>query len=249
MKLDKIIAVRTAKTLYRDGNLAIKVFNEDFSKSDVLNEALNQSRVENTLLNVPQIHEVAKIDGKWAIVSDYIDGKTLTRLIEEEPSKKSALIAQMADIQLEINRQKVAKLNKHSEKMREKIDACGLNATVRYELLTRLRSLRNDEVLCHGDLTLSNIIIDNDGKPFIIDWSHATQGSAAADTARAYLRFRLAGYIDEADEYLDIYCEKANTPKQVIHKWFPIVAATQLAKGLETEYEFLSEWANVVEYE
>ena len=53
MKLEKVIAVRTNKTVYRDGNLAVKVFDSDYSKADVLNEALNQARVEETSLNVP----------------------------------------------------------------------------------------------------------------------------------------------------------------------------------------------------
>ena len=48
MTLDRVIAVRTAKTVYRDGDLCVKVFNEDFSKADVLNEALNQARIEET---------------------------------------------------------------------------------------------------------------------------------------------------------------------------------------------------------
>jgi hypothetical protein len=43
---DKIIAVRANKAVYRDGDTVLKVFNEDFSKSDILNEALNQSRIE-----------------------------------------------------------------------------------------------------------------------------------------------------------------------------------------------------------
>ncbi|MCI5575010.1 MAG: aminoglycoside phosphotransferase, partial [Clostridiales bacterium] len=42
MKLDRIIAVRNNKTVYRDGDLCMKVFDESYSKADVLNEALNQ---------------------------------------------------------------------------------------------------------------------------------------------------------------------------------------------------------------
>ncbi len=38
MTLDRVIAVRTAKTVYRDGDLCIKVFNEEFSKADVLKQ-------------------------------------------------------------------------------------------------------------------------------------------------------------------------------------------------------------------
>ena len=54
MKLDRIIAVRNNKTVYRDGELCMKVFDENFSKADVLNEALNQARVEETGLKTPK---------------------------------------------------------------------------------------------------------------------------------------------------------------------------------------------------
>ena len=43
MNLDNVIAVRANKTVYRDGNMTIKLFNEDVSKADVLNEAINQA--------------------------------------------------------------------------------------------------------------------------------------------------------------------------------------------------------------
>ena len=36
MKLDRVIAVRNKKTIYRDGDRCIKVFNEDYSKADIL---------------------------------------------------------------------------------------------------------------------------------------------------------------------------------------------------------------------
>ena len=73
MNLDRVIAVRTTKTVYRDGDLCIKVFNKEFTKADVLNEALNQAIVEGTGLNVPKIKEVTTINGKWAIASEFIE--------------------------------------------------------------------------------------------------------------------------------------------------------------------------------
>ena len=88
MNLEKVIAVRTNKCVYRDGEYAVKVFDSDYSKADVLNEALNQARVEETGLAIPKVKEVTTIDGKWAIVSDYIPGKTLDRLMKENPEKK-----------------------------------------------------------------------------------------------------------------------------------------------------------------
>ena len=85
MKLDRVIAVRNHKTIYRDGDKCIKVFDADYSKADVLNEALNQARIEETGLNIPKVLEVTMVEGKWAIVYEYIKGKTLAQLMEENP--------------------------------------------------------------------------------------------------------------------------------------------------------------------
>ena len=104
--------------------------------------------------------------------------------------------------------------------------------------------------LCHGDYNPSNIILrEGDNEPFILDWSHATQGNASADAARTYLLFWLGGDIEGAQQYLDLFCKKSDTAKQYVQKWMPIVAASQSVKGNEREREFLLSWVNVVDYE
>lgn len=249
MTLDRVIAVRTAKTVYRDGDLCIKVFNEEFSKADVLNEALNQARIEEIGLNIPKIHEVTKIDGKWAIVSDFISGKTLQQLMDEDPDKKDEYLDMFVDLQLEVLSKTCPLLNKLKDKMNRKISLAELDATTRYDLHTRLNGMPKHNKVCHGDFNPSNIIISEDGTPYIIDWSHATQGNGAADAARTYLLFWLKGDIETAKKYLEMFCEKSDTAKQYVQKWMPIVAASQSVKGNEQEREFLLSWVNVVEYE
>ena len=249
MKLEKIIAVRNNKTIYRDGDKCIKVFNEGFSKADVLNEALNQARIEGTGLNIPKILEVTMIEGKWAIVSEFITGKTLAQLMEEDPEKKDEYLALLVDLQLEMHSKTCAHLNKLKDKMNRKISESTLDATTRYDLHTRLEGMPKHKKVCHGDFNPSNIIITEDGTPYILDWSHATQGNASADAARTYLLFRLNGDIEGAKKYLDLFCEKSNTAKQYVQKWMPIVAASQSVKGNEHEREFLLSWVNVVDYE
>ena len=249
MKLDKVIAVRTNKTVYRDGDKCIKVFNEDYSKADVLNEALNQARIEETGLNIPKIHEVTTIDGKWAIVSDYIEGKTLADLMAEDEDKTDEYLNMLVDIQLEIHSKTCPLLNKLKDKMSRKISETELDATTRYELHTRLEGMPKHKKVCHGDFNPSNIIITKDGTPYILDWSHATQGNASADVARTYLLFCLNGDTEKAKKYLEIFCKKSNTAKQYVEKWMPIVAASQSVKGNEKEIEFLLSWVDVVDYE
>ena len=249
MKLEKIIAVRNNKTIYRDGDKCIKVFNEGFSKADVLNEALNQARIEGTGLNIPKILEVTMIEGKWAIVSEFIKGKTLAQLMEEGHEKKDEYLALLVDLQLEMHSKTCAHLNKLKDKMNRKISESNLDATTRYDLHTRLEGMPKHKKVCHGDFNPSNIIITEDGTPYILDWSHATQGNASADAARTYLLFWLNGDIEGAKKYLDLFCEKSNTAKQYVQKWMPIVAASQSVKGNEHEREFLLSWVDVVDYE
>lgn len=249
MKLDRIIAVRNNKTVYRDGDLCMKVFDASYSKADVLNEALNQARVEETGLNIPKIHEVTVIDGKWTIVTDYIKGKTLAQLMQENPEKKDEYLELLVNLQIEVQSKSCPLLTKLKDKMNRKIAQTDFDATTRYELHTRLDSMPKHTKLCHGDFNPSNIIITDDGTPYVIDWSHATQGNASADVARTYLLFWLNGDIDGAEKYLDMFCSKSHTEKQYVQKWMPIVAASQTVKGNEKEREFLHSWVNVVDYE
>ena len=151
--------MRTSKTVYRDGDKVIKVFDNNYSKADVLNEALNAARVEETGLNIPKILEVTKINGKWAIISEYIPGKSLSQLIKENPEKKDEYLELMVDVQMEIHRQKCPLLNRLKDKMQRKISLADLDATTRYDLHARLDAMPRHDKVCHGDLTPSNIVI------------------------------------------------------------------------------------------
>ena len=62
VKIVKVLAERKNKTIYRDGDRVIKLFEKKHPKSNILNEALNQARVEEaTDLNIPKLLEVTKI--------------------------------------------------------------------------------------------------------------------------------------------------------------------------------------------
>ncbi len=249
MKLDTIIAERINKKIYRDGDKVIKLFSKDYSKADVLNEALNHARVEETGLNIPELYEVTRIDGKWAIVSQYIEGDNLADLIAANPKKYDEYMDMFVDLQLEIQSKTCSLLSRLKDKMNRKIDLTELDDTTKYDLHTRLDGMKKHNKLCHGDYTPSNIIITPDGTPYVLDWAHATQGNASADAARTYLKFCLNGNIAGADKYLDLFCKKSNTDKRYVQSWMPIVAASQSVKKEQKEKEILLSWVNVVDYE
>lgn len=245
----EIIAERKHKKIYRDGDRCIKVFDSDYSKADILNEALNQARIEETGLNIPKLLGVDIVDGQWAIEYEYIEGKTLAVLMEENPEKRDEYLEILVDVQLDIHSRKAPMLNRLRDKMNRKINETTLDATTKYDLHTRLEGMPKHKKVCHGDLNPSNIIITPDGTPFIIDWAHATQGNASADAARTYLLFCLEDKKETANKYLELFCKKSDTARQYVQKWMPIVAASQSVKGNAHEREFLLSWVDVVEFE
>lgn len=245
----KVLAVRTSKIIYREGDTVLKVFDTNYSKADVLNEALNQARVEETGLNIPRLIDVLVENGKWAIHSEYIEGVTLERMMNENPEKTDEYLELFVNLQLEVHEKRAPLLAKLKDKMDRKICETDLDATIRYELHTALESMPKHKKLCHGDFNPTNIVITANGTPYILDWAHATQGNASADVAQTYLLFKLAGKDDIAEKYIDLFCEKTGTEKKYIQKWLPIVAAAQSVKGKPEERELLLKWANVVDYE
>mgnify|MGYP002513774543 CR=1 FL=1 len=163
--------------------------------------------------------------------------------------KKNEYIQLLVDLQMEIHSKTCPLLNKLKDKMNRKIHEADIDATTRYELHTRLEGMPKHKKLCHGDFNPSNIIITEDGVPYIFDWAHATQGNASADVARTYLLFCLDGKEKLAKKYLNLFCQKSDTARQYVQKWMPIVAASQSVKGKPEEREFLLSWVDVVDYE
>ncbi|MGM9552122.1 MAG: phosphotransferase [Clostridia bacterium] len=242
MKLEKVIAQRDRKIIYRDGNKKAKIFDESFSKADVLNEALNQSRVEETGLNIPKILSVEQFDGKWGIVSEYIEGKTIAQLMEENPDKTKEYLEMMVDLHIDVLGKPCKILNRLNDKLTSKIMASKLDAVTRFNLHRRILEMPSRSKICHGDFTPANVAVAEDGKLYIIDWSHAAQGNASADVVKTCLLLRLSGNEQMAKDYLDLYVEKSGIEKDYVAKWFPIVAAALSVDVCEEDGDRLIEW-------
>lgn len=248
--LTQPIAERKTKTVYRDGNKTIKLFIENYSKAAILNEALIQARVEeSTDLRMSRLLEVTKIENRWALVTEFIEGTPLDVLMREHPERQEEYLNLFVNIQLEIMSKRVPTLNRLKDKYRRKLAEADIDDTTRYELLQRLEGTKNHDKLCHGDFNPSNVIINANGEYSIIDWAHATQGNASADVAKTFLLFSLNGQTELAERYLDLFTEKSGIERRGIQRWIPIVAAVQLKKGGAENREFLEKWIDVVDYE
>ena len=247
--MEELILKRSYKEVYKLDNTIVKLFSETHPKAAVFNEALNTARVEETGLNIPKVISVHQVKGKWALTIELKEGKTLEQLMQENPEKAEVYMEQFVELQLSMQSKKAPKLKKLKDKLNRQINGLKIiDATTRYELLTRLESMPKHDKLCHGDFNPSNVIVGEDGSMSIVDWAHATQGNASADAAYIYLLFALKDQC-LADMYMDIFCKKSDTAKQYVHKWLPIVAAAQLSKENEQVKDFLLSWIDIIDFQ
>lgn len=232
---------RKNRSVYIEDGKAYKVFGVGYNKADILSEAQIQCLARETGLNVPDIIELTTIDGKWAIVSEYIEGDTLEELMNKYPEKEDEYLNRFVDIQLEVLSKKSPLMSRHVDKMNRKVsNAHFLSATMRYNLHNRIEKMPKKRCLCHGDFNPSNVLINSKDEAYIVDWTHATQGNEEADAARTYLIFKLNGKNKLARKYIDLFCEKSGCNYKDILEWLPILATSQATKNRENELEMLN---------
>ena len=244
----EILEEKANKTVYREGSVIVKEFTPSHPKADVFNEAYIHACVEEAGVPVPKVLGISPVNGGWALSMEYVRGKTLEQLMQENPDKTEEYLEKLVDIQLEVGSHRTPRLRNTRYKMEEAINTLTeIDASTRYELLQRIHGMKRHTKLCHGDFVPSNVVIREDGSYCVLDWAHATSGNAGADAAITYLRFSL-DQPELADQYLHIFCRKADMAIQYIQTWMPIVAAAQLTKHKEAEKELLEKWISVAEY-
>ena len=120
----EVIFTRPHKTIYAAGDKVIKVFDERYTKADVLNEARNEALVEeNTDLNIPALLEVSHMEEGWCLVREKVEGKTLEQLMQEEPEKLETYMEMFVDLQLDVHKQKVATIKRLRHKLMDQINS------------------------------------------------------------------------------------------------------------------------------
>ncbi len=246
MLLDRIIALRNDRTVYRDGGNCLKVFEKNVSKAKVFTEAFNQTQAQCAGINVPSISQITQIDGKWAIIYDFIEGKSLNDEMVKNGSDTAACLERLAELQLEIHKPAETDLPQLKDRLGKDILKAKLSRETTDKVMKILEKLPNGDGIFHGCFSPDNIILGDDGKSYIIDWTHAAQGSVFADAAGTFLTFIIDGKNEEAEAYLDIFGKKNESDTERVKEWIPVIAASRLSYSNERESKLLSPWLEAI---
>lgn len=249
MDFEEIIVSRKNKTVYRNGNTVVKVFEKGHNKGNIFAEAVNTARMEECGVPAARVISVGELGDRHAITLERIEGQTLEELMQAHPEKMDEYLNTFVDLQLSIHQKNCLLLTDLKAKYRRMIEGMtDIGDNTKYEILTRLDGMKSHNKICHGDFNPSNVIITKDNKAYVVDWSHTTKGNASADAAMTYLIFALKDQA-LADKYLDLFSEKSGIEKKNVQIWLSIVAAAQLSKGVEEEAEFLKKWMDVFDFQ
>lgn len=237
--LNELIASGAEADVYRFGNHAIKLFKQHCSKSEAFYEAAVHTAVEATKLPIPKIHQVLKIENRWAIVMDLVSGTTMKDIIINDLKDINLHIDSIVNLQFKMHQIEANGLIKLDERLATKILSTDkLSVDQKQHLNYNLKSFESDNKLCHGDFHFLNLI-KTSHEIMIIDWIDAACGNPEADVCRTYLLYLIyAKHI--AELYLNAYCKKSNKEAKDIKKWLPIIAGARLSENKENEFKILT---------
>lgn len=234
MNLGTPMAKGNTAKIYLIKNKIVKVFNDHLPNTESAYESNKQKFAYSCGLPVPQILDVTKIDGKQAIIMEYIKGRTIGDILSENKEQAEYFMGISVDVQQKIHKIPVATLESMSDKLKRQItSAVNLDKKYKTALIKKLDSMSYEKRLCHGDFHIYNLIMA-DNKVTIIDWVDSSAGDIRADVYRTYLLYSQFS-IELAEMYLRLYCEKSGLLKEEIFQWAPIIAGARLSENVSTE--------------
>ncbi len=231
MTLDRIIAFRNDRTVYHDGNYSVKSFRKSVPMSYILMEGFFQSVAAEIGLPVPAIHNIREEEGKWALISDYIKGQSVKHLYLANPDQRKKYMERFVAEQLKIHAKTYSGLPSAKTLMKTRLSQADVPEAVKVEILAGLEKLPDGICLCHGDYTLSNVVVSTDDQYYIIDWAKASLGPGNYDAAMSYIIIGRSLDSEASKMYLSAYCKASGESAEAIMAWVPYVAALRYSVG------------------
>lgn len=197
--MDRLISVKTGKSVYKDDSLVFKVFYiGDFFAFE---EAFKQSLARSLGIFVPTVKGVETVNDKYAMVSEYIKGKSLLTLLRSGELVEEEAIKILAETQNEINSKTTDDLKTDGEYFSNGIKRSEFDEKIKEKALKILKGLTGKNNLCHGNLGLKDVVASEEGR-FVSGWGRAYSGDKVSDVAITYINLVHYRSKSVAEEFL-----------------------------------------------
>lgn len=235
MNLGTPIATGNTAQIFLFENKIAKVFNDFLPDTESSYEANKQKFAHSCGLSVPEVFDVTTIDGKQAIIMEFVKGKTIGDILTENMEQAEYYMNISIDIQQKIHMIVADSLEPMSLKLSRQIESAQqLDKRHKSALLQKMDTITYKKRLCHGDFHMFNLIMSDNNQVTIIDWVDSSAGDVRADVYRTYLLYEQFS-IELAEMYLRLYCQKSGLSKDDVFQWAPIIAGARLSENVSSE--------------
>ncbi|MGM0641271.1 MAG: phosphotransferase [Thermotogota bacterium] len=245
--MDLIGIGRTAEIYDYSENKIVKLFFENYNENVEKEFKINQL-IQNQINNTAKVYEITKNNDRLGIVFDKINGKSLLKIMFENP----AYIEKNMDIffknQKKINDIEIKNgLERYEDEIVELIKRNDfLDKEIINYILKIVHNTEKNNNLCHGDYHPDNLLIQ-DSEVYVIDWINARIGNPIMDMARTFILLKFGSLPEEQDEntlkkievlrknIVNKYIEMIEKDKDNIedfYKWTLVMAATRTSENI-----------------
>ena len=182
---------RTAEVFDYGDDLVVKLLYAGMPEVMGEREATIATAVDQAGVAAPRFHGTTRIDGRFGLIYDRLDGSSMLDRIGQHPLELDTLAQQFAVLHASMHDTEGSGLPGLHDELRRLIGRAGdhLPAPARTAALSRLGELPEGSALCHGDMHPGNVLLTARG-PVVIDWMTASSGNPAADVARTLFLLR-----------------------------------------------------------
>ncbi|MGD9100610.1 MAG: phosphotransferase [Anaerolineae bacterium] len=244
---------RMAEVFAWEEGQVLKLFRAWCHPERVRHEAHIARTVQATGLAVPAVGDVVQVDGRWGIVYERVEGRSMLDCLTYKPWDLVRFARTLAELHAAMHARTTPQLPSLRRRLENKIqNAEPLPADLKAAALQALARLPDGNALCHGDFHPHNVLMSPQG-PIVIDWPDATRGHPLADVARTCLLTRTGGLPASVPRrwlvlavramfraaYLRRYFQLRPGSRELLAAWQLPVAAGRLEEGIVEEEEQL----------
>jgi aminoglycoside phosphotransferase (APT) family kinase protein len=186
----KIGSGHKSEVFVRDDGSILKLFVPQFVALAPVEAGISQA-LERAGVAAPRVRELVTVDGRPGIVfGELRAGMTLSHAVRSRPWTILRAARDLAAVHAAVHRCVSGELPSQRERIEREIRGAGaVPQAARDAALALLASLPDGDSVCHNDVHMLNVIVDDQGC-MLIDWVLATRGNPLSDVAAAILQLR-----------------------------------------------------------